>query len=262
MDQYTLVDKLTHEHIIISSNNKQKVLMKLKKLNTRGFSHELVLVAFVVIFAVAGVGYVVSSHAQSVKDPVGNGINRALAAEAVKYETRSTQGKYRYRYGALHGDTAQLRKFQNGGYTDCSAFVRYIIWKTYSVDVGSFTTGAMPSFKDIHGSPYFKRIPPSQVAAGDIGWQNLKEQHTDFITFNRGNGSIHQFGAHSSRTNIYGGNVRIGNYDAYYRYVGPRYPGYVGNPVIGGKNKPVPVTAGNPVIGGSNKPIAGGTRAP
>jgi hypothetical protein len=39
--------------------------MKLKKLNAKGFSHEILLVAFVVIFAVAGVAYIVASHADS-----------------------------------------------------------------------------------------------------------------------------------------------------------------------------------------------------
>jgi len=37
--------------------------MKLKKLNTRGFSHDTVLLAIVVIFAIGGVGYLVASHA-------------------------------------------------------------------------------------------------------------------------------------------------------------------------------------------------------
>ncbi len=42
--------------------------MKLKKLNARGFSHDLVLVLFVVIFAIAGVGYLVASHAANACD--------------------------------------------------------------------------------------------------------------------------------------------------------------------------------------------------
>jgi hypothetical protein len=37
--------------------------MKLKKLNTKGFSHDIVIVLFVIIFAIAGVGYLVASHA-------------------------------------------------------------------------------------------------------------------------------------------------------------------------------------------------------
>ena len=40
--------------------------MRLKKVNARGFSHDLVVVLFVAIFAVAGVGYLVASHA----DPI------------------------------------------------------------------------------------------------------------------------------------------------------------------------------------------------
>lgn len=43
--------------------------MKLKKLDMRGFSHEIGLVLFVVIFAIAGVAYLVGSHADSVACP-------------------------------------------------------------------------------------------------------------------------------------------------------------------------------------------------
>jgi hypothetical protein len=43
--------------------------MKLKKLNYQGFSHDILLVAFVMVFAIAGVGYLVSSHA----DPFPHG---------------------------------------------------------------------------------------------------------------------------------------------------------------------------------------------
>lgn len=37
--------------------------MKLKKLNARGFSHEVLAIAFVAVFAIAGVAYLVASHA-------------------------------------------------------------------------------------------------------------------------------------------------------------------------------------------------------
>jgi hypothetical protein len=37
--------------------------MKIKKLNMQGFSHDIFLLLFVVVFAVAGVGYIVASHA-------------------------------------------------------------------------------------------------------------------------------------------------------------------------------------------------------
>ncbi|MDB5171193.1 MAG: hypothetical protein JWO35_887 [Candidatus Saccharibacteria bacterium] len=39
--------------------------MKIKKLDVRGFSHDILMVAFVVVFAIAGVGYIVASHADS-----------------------------------------------------------------------------------------------------------------------------------------------------------------------------------------------------
>src|SRR5665213_3464623 len=39
--------------------------MKLRKLNMRGFSHDIVIVLFVVVFAIAGVGYLVASHADN-----------------------------------------------------------------------------------------------------------------------------------------------------------------------------------------------------
>jgi hypothetical protein len=39
--------------------------VKLKKLNARGFSHDILLVLFVVIFAIAGVAYLVASHAST-----------------------------------------------------------------------------------------------------------------------------------------------------------------------------------------------------
>lgn len=40
--------------------------LKLRKLNTRGFSHDITLVVFVAIFAIAGVGYMVASYANPV----------------------------------------------------------------------------------------------------------------------------------------------------------------------------------------------------
>src|SRR4051794_31434566 len=39
--------------------------MKIQRLSSKGFSHHVMLLAFVVIFAVAGVGYLVASHAAS-----------------------------------------------------------------------------------------------------------------------------------------------------------------------------------------------------
>jgi hypothetical protein len=39
--------------------------MKLTRLNARGFSHDLIMVAFVAVFAIGGVAYLVASHADS-----------------------------------------------------------------------------------------------------------------------------------------------------------------------------------------------------
>ncbi len=39
--------------------------MKTKKLNARGFSHEVLILLFVIVFAVAGAAYLVATHAQT-----------------------------------------------------------------------------------------------------------------------------------------------------------------------------------------------------
>ncbi len=43
--------------------------MTFKKLNARGFSHDIVMVLFVMIFAIVGVGYLVASHAATSTTP-------------------------------------------------------------------------------------------------------------------------------------------------------------------------------------------------
>jgi hypothetical protein len=48
--------------------------MKLKKLDMRGFSHDIALVLFMVIFAIGGVGYLVASHAESC-NPVSGAVS-------------------------------------------------------------------------------------------------------------------------------------------------------------------------------------------
>src|ERR1017187_3932042 len=52
--------------------------MKFKKLNMRGFSHDLVIVVVVVLVAVIGVGYKVASHAAEVAPDLG--VNTASGA--------------------------------------------------------------------------------------------------------------------------------------------------------------------------------------
>ena len=149
------------------------------------------------------------------EDPVGAGVNRSLALEAVQYDTKKSNGKYEYVLGGLHGPLSELKDFsENGGGVDCSGFVRYIIWKVYGNDVGSFVTQSVPGMKSV-----FKEVSASEVAAGDIGWN---EGHVDFITENKGGSKIHQFGAHSTANDLYGDDVTASSYTKFYRYVGPK----------------------------------------
>jgi lysophospholipase L1-like esterase len=154
------------------------------------------------------------------KNPVGDGPNKALALEAVQYDTKTNakNGKdYHYTWGGLHGPVSQLQDFaKNGGGTDCSGFVRYIIWKVYGVDVGSFQTQNLPSMSD------FQEVSPGQVAAGDIAWRS---EHVDFITDNLGGGKLHEFGAHDTDSDLYGGAADASDYTKFFRYVGPKNNG-------------------------------------
>jgi hypothetical protein len=148
------------------------------------------------------------------KDPVGAGPNRGLALEAVQYDTKASNDKYTYQWGGLHGSVSQLEKFaRSGGVTDCSGFIRYIIWRIYGEDVGSFATQTLPTLDN------FKEIAAGEVAAGDIGWN---EGHVDFITKNNGGGKLHQFGAHSTENDLYGGDIPASQYTKYFRYTGPK----------------------------------------
>lgn len=54
--------------------------MKIKKLNARGFSHELALILFVVIFAIGGAFYFVSSHADGCIAPVSVAVSNACGS--------------------------------------------------------------------------------------------------------------------------------------------------------------------------------------
>jgi hypothetical protein len=53
----------------------------MKKLNARGFSHEIVLVLFVMIFAIGGVAYLVASHADSCT-PVSGSVSDPTSGSA------------------------------------------------------------------------------------------------------------------------------------------------------------------------------------
>lgn len=56
----------------------------MKKLDVRGVAHDVLLVAFVVVFAVAGVGYLVASHANSCSKNSGGAGLGACTAPLVK----------------------------------------------------------------------------------------------------------------------------------------------------------------------------------
>jgi chitodextrinase len=66
--------------------------MKLKKLDMRGFSHDIALVLFVVIFAIAGVGYLVASHADSCSPVSGAVSDPASGAVSSPASSTTCQG--------------------------------------------------------------------------------------------------------------------------------------------------------------------------
>jgi hypothetical protein len=53
--------------------------MKIKKLGSQGFSHDILMVFFVVVFAVAGVAYIVASRADSCSDAVSGSVSSATS---------------------------------------------------------------------------------------------------------------------------------------------------------------------------------------
>ena len=69
--------------------------MKITKLNSRGFSHELVIVAVVALSAILGVGYMVGSHADSCTTVICNtdnpnsGVGKNLTGCIIKNVPRS-----------------------------------------------------------------------------------------------------------------------------------------------------------------------------
>ncbi len=64
--------------------------MKLKKLNPKGFSHDIVFVLVIVLFAVGGVAYLVASHADQLPATTGTG-SSAKAAGWTSFKDTSIQ---------------------------------------------------------------------------------------------------------------------------------------------------------------------------
>lgn len=65
--------------------------MKITKLDVRGFSHDIILVGFVVVFAIAGVGYVVASHADRCP-PVSSVVSQSSSKKACTTVSAPTSG--------------------------------------------------------------------------------------------------------------------------------------------------------------------------
>jgi hypothetical protein len=96
--------------------------MKIKKLNSRGFSHDIVAVFFVLIFAIGGVGYMVASHADQV---------------APNWTSSNQWGSFVYGVGAgttapiTHDQTSdlnlQFNALQTGYHTTDMAYYSYTL---------------------------------------------------------------------------------------------------------------------------------------
>ena len=67
-----------------------KTKIKLRKLDARGFSHDVGIVVFAVIFAIIGVGYLVASHASSCTTPVSPPGPVLYSENAVSSSTATT----------------------------------------------------------------------------------------------------------------------------------------------------------------------------
>src|SRR5579884_1246399 len=68
--------------------------ISLKKLDNNGFSHEFLLICFIMIFAVSGVGYMVASHAASAKNASSTADNPNSCTISV---SKHTEGPKLYR---------------------------------------------------------------------------------------------------------------------------------------------------------------------
>lgn len=66
-----------------------KIKIPFKRLNARGFSHDIGIVVFAVIFGIIGVGYLVASHAASCT-PVASGPGPVLRSEGAVSSTADT----------------------------------------------------------------------------------------------------------------------------------------------------------------------------
>jgi hypothetical protein len=64
--------------------------MKLKKLNSQGFSHDVIAILFVAVFAIGGVGYLVGTHADQKPKTAATTAHGSIGVDA--YYVSNTAG--------------------------------------------------------------------------------------------------------------------------------------------------------------------------
>jgi hypothetical protein len=124
--------------------------MKLKRLNTRGFSHDFLLVALVAVFAIAGVGYLVASHADNIT-PTGS---YAFLGQALLPQQNQTVKVYGCKY-TVANNVWQVQGF----FSLSNSFKVANSWSASLTNTGSTP---YPGYKSVTG--YFVETAPN--AAG------------------------------------------------------------------------------------------------
>ncbi len=157
--------------------------MKVKKLNMRGFSHDIVLIMIVVLVAIAGVGYVVISHA----DPS----TVASAVRTPAATSKNPSGCTIHPNGpALPASTVRVplheyRKLKSG-----STYVRDHV---YSVAYNDKAMAALGYCRQgDHSFVYQAKAPRSKVPAGSVllyQFYNSKTKHHVYATTARLSGN-------------------------------------------------------------------------
>jgi hypothetical protein len=136
----------------------------MKKLNARGFSHEFLLVAFVVIFAVIGVGYLVASRADTSTAPELNSNAKNFKSQGVTplhsnerpiqfYAKGGKKGSGSGGGGSTTTSYGSGNLTYNGGFVLHSPTVRAIYWVPAGYSVSSGYASTIDGFlKNVAGS--------------------------------------------------------------------------------------------------------------
>jgi cell wall-associated NlpC family hydrolase len=159
-----------HPRIILKLNislaRKQK--MKLKKLNMRGFSHDIVLLAIVIIFAIGGVGYLVASHADTpCRDQT---LSQALGSSGQCVESL----KFFIKLKDLDSNRPDVLTLTPNGSFDANTTQAV---KNYQVAEGIYASGKATGVVDANGGVWTH-------VCDDIGaWSNHLSNYTNYTTF-------------------------------------------------------------------------------